>query len=68
MIAIYLQRRITVARPYMYGLALGGEAGVDQIIRSILADMQLNLKLSGNNVISDIWHRREILEYPQDRL
>ena len=56
-----------VARPYMYGLALGGEAGVDQIIRSILADMELTMKLSGHNVIEDIWHKRHTLEYPHDR-
>ena len=51
----------------MYGLALGGEAGVDQVIKSILAEAELSLKLSGHSTIQDIWHRREILEFPEDR-
>jgi len=31
----------------MYGLALGGEKGVEQVLRSILADLELTMGLSG---------------------
>ncbi|KAI7211734.1 FMN-dependent alpha-hydroxy acid dehydrogenase [Hortaea werneckii] len=36
-----------VGRPYIYGLALGGEHGVNHVIRSLLGDLQLTLHLAG---------------------
>jgi lactate 2-monooxygenase len=36
-----------VGRPYLYGLALGGEEGVRHVLRSLLADLDLTLALCG---------------------
>lgn len=36
-----------IGRPYVYGLALGGEEGVAHVLRSLLGDLELTLHLSG---------------------
>ena len=41
-------RSTLVGRPYAYGLALGGEAGVEHVIRCLLAELDLTLALSGH--------------------
>jgi len=41
-------RSTLLGRPYAYGLALGGEAGVEHVIRSLLAELDLTLALSGH--------------------
>ena len=47
----------------MYGLAVGGEQGVEEVLRSILADTEITLGLSGFKSIEEIWAKRgEILE------
>lgn len=51
--------RVTVGRPYMYGLAIGGEQGAEQVIRSTLADMEVTMGLSGYRDIGEIQGRRE---------
>ncbi len=38
---------VLYGRPYMYGLALGGEAGVRHVLRCLLADVDLALALTG---------------------
>lgn len=38
---------VLVARPYVYGLALGGEAGVRHVLRCLAAELDLTLMLSG---------------------
>ena len=38
---------VLLGRPYAYGLALGGEAGVRTVLRRLLAELDLNLALSG---------------------
>lgn len=43
-----------VARPYMYGLALAGQAGVEQVIRGILADLEITLGLAGFRNLQEI--------------
>jgi lactate 2-monooxygenase len=43
----------------MYGLAIGGEQGVEQVIRSTLADMEVTMGLSGYRDIGEIQGRRE---------
>jgi isopentenyl diphosphate isomerase/L-lactate dehydrogenase-like FMN-dependent dehydrogenase len=40
-------RAVLIGRPYVWGLALGGEAGVRQVVRGLLADLDLTLALSG---------------------
>jgi L-lactate dehydrogenase (cytochrome) len=41
-------RAVLVARPYAYGLALGGEAGVRHVLRCLLAELELTMALSGH--------------------
>jgi lactate 2-monooxygenase len=36
-----------IGRPYMWGLALAGEKGVEQVLRCLLAELDLTLALSG---------------------
>jgi isopentenyl diphosphate isomerase/L-lactate dehydrogenase-like FMN-dependent dehydrogenase len=38
---------VLVGRPYVYGLAIGGEAGVRAVLRALLAELDLTLALSG---------------------
>ena len=47
-------RAVLVGRPYVWGLALGGEDGVKQVLRSLLADFDLTLALSGYTKPSDV--------------
>jgi isopentenyl diphosphate isomerase/L-lactate dehydrogenase-like FMN-dependent dehydrogenase len=47
-------RAVLVGRPYVWGLAHGGEAGVRHVVRSILADFDLTLALSGHRSLSDL--------------
>src|SRR3954447_3167125 len=41
-------KAVLVGRPYAYGLALAGEAGVRHVLRCLLADLELTLRLSGH--------------------
>lgn len=41
-------RAVLVGRPWVYGLALGGTDGVRHVLRSLLADLELALALSGH--------------------
>jgi isopentenyl diphosphate isomerase/L-lactate dehydrogenase-like FMN-dependent dehydrogenase len=38
---------VLVGRPYCWGLAVGGEAGVREVLRNLLADTELTLGLAG---------------------
>jgi len=38
---------VLVGRPYAYGLGLGGEAGVRHVLRCLLAELELTMKLCG---------------------
>lgn len=40
-------RMCLVGRPYVYGLALGGQAGVTHVFKSLLGELELNMHLSG---------------------
>ena len=50
---------VVVGRPIMYGLALGGEEGVEEVLRGLLADTEITLGLSGYKSIDEIWGKRE---------
>ncbi|KAH9983711.1 FMN-dependent alpha-hydroxy acid dehydrogenase [Russula compacta] len=50
---------VLVGRPVMYGLALGGEQGVEEVLRGLLADTEITLGLSGHKSINEIWGKRE---------
>lgn len=45
-------KMVLIGRPYVYGLALGGEAGVRHVTRAILGDLQLTMHLSGIKSVS----------------
>ncbi|KAA2261363.1 alpha-hydroxy-acid oxidizing protein [Solihabitans fulvus] len=40
-------RAVLLGRPYVYGLAHGGQGGVRHVVRSVLADLDLTLGLAG---------------------
>ena len=41
-------KAVLVGRPVLYGLALGGQHGVEHVLRCLLADLDLTLALSGH--------------------
>jgi L-lactate dehydrogenase (cytochrome) len=45
---------VCVGRPYVWGLALDGQAGVDFVLRCLLADLDLTLALSGYTEIAQV--------------
>jgi len=45
---------VAIGRPYAYGLAIAGEDGVREVIRGLLSDFELNLRLSGGVSPADI--------------
>ncbi len=45
---------ILLGRPYVYGLAAGGEQGVRHVLRTFLADLDLQLGLSGHSSPSEL--------------
>lgn len=42
-------RAVLLGRPYIWGLALGGQQGVEEVLRNFLADLDLTLALSGSS-------------------
>lgn len=47
-------RAVLYGRPYAYGLAHGGEEGVAHVLRSLLADLDLTLGLSGHRSTGEL--------------
>ncbi|GAA1671156.1 lactate 2-monooxygenase [Fodinicola feengrottensis] len=47
-------RGVLLGRPYVYGLALDGQVGVEHVIRCILAEFELTLALSGHSTPSSL--------------
>lgn len=45
---------VMLGRPYLWGLGLDGEDGVRHVVRSILADLDLSMALSGLATLEDI--------------
>jgi L-lactate dehydrogenase (cytochrome) len=45
---------VLLGRPYVYGLALGGEAGVRHVLRALRQDFELAMRLSGLAGLSDL--------------
>ncbi|EKM49799.1 uncharacterized protein PHACADRAFT_265499 [Phanerochaete carnosa HHB-10118-sp] len=50
---------VLLARPYMYGLAVAGQAGVEQVLKAILADLDISLGLSGYKNLQEIYGRAD---------
>jgi lactate 2-monooxygenase len=45
---------VLLGRPYMYGLAVAGERGVTEVIRNIVAELDLTMALTGTRALADI--------------
>ena len=43
-----------MGRPYVYGLALGGADGVKHVIKTILAELEITMGLSGYKSIDEV--------------
>lgn len=43
----------------MFGLTIGGEEGVEEVFRMILADLEITLGLSGYKSLQEIQGQRE---------
>ena len=42
---------VSIGRPYVYGLALGGSDGVEAVLRSLLGELDVTMGLSGYNTV-----------------
>jgi isopentenyl diphosphate isomerase/L-lactate dehydrogenase-like FMN-dependent dehydrogenase len=47
-------RAVLVGRPYVYGLAVGGEQGVHDVLANLIADIDLTLGLAGCNSFAEV--------------
>jgi len=45
---------VLLGRPYVWGLAVGGQEGVEVVIRQLLAETDLTLALAGGTAIRDL--------------
>jgi len=48
-----------VGRPYVYGLALGGADGIKHVVKTILAELEVTMGLSGYKAIDEIQGKGE---------
>lgn len=56
---------VLVGRPWVWGLALGGAAGVEHVLRSLLADLDLTMALSGIRTVPEL--TRDVLRHDAHR-
>jgi isopentenyl diphosphate isomerase/L-lactate dehydrogenase-like FMN-dependent dehydrogenase len=47
-------RAVLIGRPYVYGLALGGDKGVREVLANFAADLDLTLALSGHRSLAEL--------------
>jgi lactate 2-monooxygenase len=45
---------VCIGRPYVYGLAIDGSAGVSAVIRNFIAELDLTLALAGNASVREL--------------
>ena len=45
---------VLIGRPYVYGLALGGQAGVRHVLRSLRQEFELTMRLAGLSRLSEL--------------
>ena len=45
---------VLLGRPHMYGLAVAGQEGVEEVIGNVLAELELTMALSGAATVSDL--------------
>lgn len=53
---------VLLGRPYVWGLACQGSQGVETVLRRMLADIDLNLAMSGHSRLDEL--NRDIFEHP----
>lgn len=51
-------KAVLIGRPYVYGLALGGEKGVKEVMSNLIADTDLTLGLAGCNTWAEVTKER----------
>ena len=47
-------RSVLIGRPYVYALALAGEPGVVELLRNVIAELDLTMGLAGVRDVSEI--------------
>jgi lactate 2-monooxygenase len=47
-------KAVCIGRPYVYGLTIGGELGVKEVLQNMLTDFELTMALAGCRNISEI--------------
>jgi isopentenyl diphosphate isomerase/L-lactate dehydrogenase-like FMN-dependent dehydrogenase len=47
-------RAVLLGRPYVYGLACGGQAGVEEVVGNVLGEFELTLSLAGCRGLAEI--------------
>ena len=45
---------VAIGRPYAYGLAVGGQPGIEHVVRCLLAEMDLTMAIDGYASIADL--------------
>ena len=45
---------VTLGRPHVYGLAVGGRAGVVDVVRNVVAELDLVMALTGARTLTDV--------------
>ena len=53
-----------IGRPFIYGLALGGQAGVHHVLENLVADFDLTMGLAGRDSVSEV--NRNSLRHEDD--
>lgn len=57
-------RAVCLGRPYVWGLALGGEQGVIDVLLAFLAELDLNMALSGHASIDEVGRHTLLAQRP----
>jgi lactate 2-monooxygenase len=57
---------VLIGRPYVYGLALGGENGVEHVLKSLIGELELTLHLSGIPSVDKKYLNRSMLVKEDD--
>jgi len=50
---------VLLGRPWLYGLVVGGQAGIEQVLEHTIADLDTNLSLAGYKSLADIQGKGE---------
>jgi isopentenyl diphosphate isomerase/L-lactate dehydrogenase-like FMN-dependent dehydrogenase len=51
-------RAVLLGRPYCWGLAVGGENGVREVLRNLMADVELTMGLAGCATCAEVGRDR----------